>query len=440
MQFTVHSHLLKMIFGAATLVFNLPVLSITLQEAFESALKVDPVIRASKFNQEASNENIAIARSRLLPQISLQGASNQLTQTTTQDVPGSASISRSFTGPSMNNQILMRQGLIRPKELSALNFAKLQSEYSVIKHESDISELWYRVSNAYIDLLGAQQIADVNEKPIIHAMLAFQQEKTRYEKGDGTKDAVIESEAQYLQAKSVYIQSQHNLWAKQRSFLVLTQIDPFFLNNFKLSLHPNLVVLEGSRDETLIRFKEGSYELKLGRYQENMQRERLRINQADHLPTLDVIAAWNTARNDAISTQGYKYKNNQIGIQYTFPIFAGGGIASAARQAGLSLEATLADNASLTNKIENDFVTYWSAAQGYAVRVEAGNALISSAVTQQKAIQLSVVHGVKTRVDLASSELSLARRIVDQINLISELNKLLIKISRKNHIIKLEPK
>jgi protease secretion system outer membrane protein len=438
MQFKGNSNLLKMIFGAATLVINLPVLSISLQEAFESALKVDPLIRASKFNQEASNENIAIARSRLLPQISLQGASNQLTQTTTQDVPGNASVSRSFTGPSMNNQILMRQGLFRPKELSALNFAKLQSEYSVIKHESDISELWYRISIAYIDLLGAQQIAEVNEKPIIHTMLAFQQEKTRYEKGEGTKDAVIESEAQYLQAKSVYIQSQHNLWAKQRSFQVMTQIDPLLLNKFKLSLHPNLVVLGGSRDETLIRFKESSYELKLGRYQEEMQRERLRISQTDHLPTLDVIAAWNTARNDATSTQGYKYKNNQIGIQYTFPVFAGGGISSSEKQASLNLEATVADNAFLTNKIENDFVTYWSTAQGYAVRVEAGNTLISSAITQQKAIQFSVVHGVKTLVDLASSELILARRIIEQINLVSELNKMLIKISRKNHIIKLE--
>ena len=55
-------------------------LAFTLEDAIISALKIDPSIRSSELNQLAIKENIAIARSRLLPQISLQGSSNQLTQ------------------------------------------------------------------------------------------------------------------------------------------------------------------------------------------------------------------------------------------------------------------------------------------------------------------------------------------------------------------------
>ena len=78
----------------------MPVYATSIQEAFDNAIKVDPALRSSRFNQDANKENTAIARARLLPQISLQGSTNQLTQTTTQDVPGNSSISKSFTGPS----------------------------------------------------------------------------------------------------------------------------------------------------------------------------------------------------------------------------------------------------------------------------------------------------------------------------------------------------
>jgi outer membrane protein TolC len=59
--------------------------SATLEEAIESAITSEPALRASLYNLQATEENIAIARSRLLPQITLQGSSSQLTQTTTQD-------------------------------------------------------------------------------------------------------------------------------------------------------------------------------------------------------------------------------------------------------------------------------------------------------------------------------------------------------------------
>jgi protease secretion system outer membrane protein len=153
--------------------------------------------------------------------------------------------------------------------------------------------------------------------------------------------------------------------------------------------------------------------------------------ESDHLPTLDLIAAWNIAKNDATSTQGYKYKNNQIGIQYTIPIFAGGGISAGERQAKNSLESTLADSVVISNKIENDFTIFWSAVQGFAARIDSGYLLIESAKTQQKAIELSYIHGVKTIMEMANTDLMLSRRIVDQINLVIDFKKYSIKLSKK---------
>ena len=176
MQLLNHLKRLRFLPGAIALGFAMPVLAVTIQEAFDKAIQIDPVLRASRYNQEANQENIAIARSRLLPQITLQGSTNQLTQTTTQDVPGNSSISKSFTGPSANHQFVIRQGLLRPKDVATLNFAELQSQYAELKYQADLSDLWLRVASSWIELVGAGQLLVAYEKPLNPLMAAAKQE------------------------------------------------------------------------------------------------------------------------------------------------------------------------------------------------------------------------------------------------------------------------
>jgi protease secretion system outer membrane protein len=425
-----HSVALRIFLGLLALAINLPVLAITLQEAFNSAVKVDPALRASKFNQDASNENIAIARSRLLPQVSLQGSSNQLTQTTTQDVPGSASLSRSFTGPSVNHQFVIRQGLLRPKDISGLNFAELQAQYGEVKYQSDMSDLWTRVTYAWIDLVSSTQLVEAYERPLKPLLSAANQEKARLTQGDGTKDAAIEAEAQYQFAAATHQQALQNLRAKQRAFEVLTQADSKSLLGVRLNLNPTPRFGESDRDRLWTRAREKSFDLQFSELQVLLQRERVRMSRADHMPTLDVLASWNLAKNDATSTQGYRYQNKQVGIQYMVPIYAGGSISAADRQAALALEASIADSEAVSNRVEGDFRVVWSSWLGQVARVQAGFKLVESSKEQLKATELSYVHGVKTIMELANAELAMSRRLADQINAVVEYQKYTARLSR----------
>ena len=416
--------------GVIALGVAMPVCAATIQEAFDNAIKVDPALRSSRFNQDASNENIAIARARLLPQISLQGSTNQLTQTTTQDVPGNSSISKSFTGPSANHQFVIRQGLLRPKDVAALNFAGLQSQYAEIRYQSDLSDLWLRVANAWIELVGAGQLVVAYEKPLIPLLAAAKQEMAKLNQGDGTKDAAVEAEAQYQIAHATYQQALQTFNAKQRTFEILTHIDSKFAQNVKLDLKPTPIFSENDRDRLWSRAREKSFELRFAEIQELLQRERVRMAKADHLPTLDVMATWNVARNDATSTQGYRYQNNQIGIQYMVPIYAGGSISATERQAGLALQASIADRETVANRLEGDFRLLWSAWLGQSARVQAGYKLLESSKEQLRATQLSYSYGVKTLMEVANAELVLSRRVADQTNAVIEYQKYSARLSR----------
>jgi outer membrane protein TolC len=407
---------------------------ITLEGAIERAMRLDPVLRSSKLNLQAVEENIAISRSRLLPQISLQGSSSQLTQTTTQDISGGVSASRSFTGPSTNHQFVIRQAIHRPKEVSLLKISELQAEYSVYKHKADVADLKMKVVIAWIDLLGAQEVTNAYVKPLSLMEMAVKQERRKFENGESSKDIVADVQAQFENAQATYLQAQENLKAKQRFFQNLIQISEtkfveknIFMKNFD-------TYLDIEKFNILQTVKDSSYELKMARTLEKIQSERVRFSSADHKPTIELLASVNLAQNDATSTQGYQYRNKQIGIQYNFPLFNGGGITAAVKQANLAYEASQLDSDAINNKIENEFDVAWAVVLGNAARHKA---LISSVVAAQELVQSmkrASELGVKSLADQANAEILLSRKMVECIIIAQDYLKAKLKIKKLDYL------
>jgi outer membrane protein TolC len=404
--------------------------AVTLENAIENAMKVDPYLRASKFNVMAAGENIAIARSRLLPQVSLQGSTNQLKQTTSQELVDGGISSRSFSGPSVNHQFIIRQALLKPKELSALSYAELQTQYMEIKYKSDVQDLRNRVVNVWIDLLGAEQIAQAYERPLKLMHEAAEQERLRYQQGDSTKDAAIEAAAQYESSRATHIQALETLKAKQSAFENLTKIPARELAGKKLSIETLPVLPEIEKAGLWVNFQEKSQELQIAKLQEMMQLERVNIAQADHKPTLDFLATINLAKNDATSTQGYQYRNKQLGFQYTVPIYSGGGVSASVKQTLLNYELAMAESEIAANKVEIDFETSINQLIGNKAKLLATTNIYNSGLEQARSVKRNYALGVKTLSEVANVEVSLSKRENELIVALQEYLKIQNKIKK----------
>ena len=406
--------------------------AVTLEEAIESAIKNDSALRVSKLNLLATEENVIINRSRFFPQISLQGSSSQLTQTTIQDLPTGGSLNRSFTGPSVNHQLVLRQALIRPKELSLLRIAELQTAYMALKYKYDVHNLKYKVTIAWIELLATQQIVQLNERPLSYMQASMNQERAKFEHGDSTRDAVMEVEAQYENVKATHMQAVAALKARQNGFEKLTKLPATPFLDKKLSIEPVRIFFDDEKMKIWTNLREQSLEIQMSKLQELMQLEKVRIAEADHKPTLDLLASVNFAQNDATSTQGFQYKNKQLGVQYSVPLYSGGGISAATRQANLSFEAGRLETEVLTVKLENDFENNWSQIVSTATRQKALFDSYLSALEQLKATRRGLDLGVKSISDLASNELTISRRMMDLVNNTQEYLKSILKIQQFN--------
>ncbi len=421
----------KLFIGVLCTLFLATANAITLEEVIETALQVDPSVTASKHVQLGTVETVTIARSRLLPQVALQGSSSQLTQTTSQDLVTGVSSSKSFTGPSVNHQFSIRQALIRPKELSAIRHAELQSQYIDLKYKNDVSDLKIKVANAWIELLGAQQIAKAYETLLPFMAATVSQERSKYEQGDSTKDVFLEVEAQYVNVKATYIQAVETLSAKQGSFEKLTTVPAINLVNNKLDLVPTSFIHEDEKHIVWEQVRINSLDLQMTQLQEIMQIERIKNAEADHKPSLDAFMALNLAKNDATSTQGYHYKNKQIGIQYLIPIYAGGSISAAVRQAISLSEASKYESEAINLKIQIEFDNNWSQFVSAQYRLKAYYELLKSMEAQLKATARQFELGMKTISDLATAELSYAKRLNDLILTAQDYQKIKYKLRIK---------
>jgi outer membrane protein len=232
----------------------------SLNDAIQSAWANDAALQSAAANRAVAKENVNIARSRLLPQATLQGSQSSLSQTTTQTTTLGPQAS-SFKGDSYSYSVSVRQGVLRPRDWAGLSLAKQQAYYGEVKFQSAKADLWSRTSAAWLDLLGANSLKLAYEKSIKTVTESAKQEKIRFEKGDGTRDNMIEAQAQQLQAKAWLADAELNLQSKIQAFKLLTNLEPSDWSTRKLPDESKVIFKNEDRVLFLERILEGTPEL-----------------------------------------------------------------------------------------------------------------------------------------------------------------------------------
>ncbi len=401
--------------------------SSTLEDTLKASKNVDKALASAEFNKRAAFENIDIARSRLLPQLNLQGFKQRLNQTTTQNTSLGPQANE-FRGESYQYQLSLRQSLFRPRDWSGLSLGQQQALYGELKLESAKSDLYNRAAGAWIDVLAALSNRDLYQEAIKTIGESAKQERLRFEKGDGTKDSMIEAQAQLTQAHAMLKDAELNLEAKLQTHQLLTGSDQREWQNKKLPSEDRVNFEETQKSAFLDRIKTLSPEILAAKAVEGVNSARAAQALYDHFPTLDMVASATRAQNDTTNTLGYTYQNQQVGLQLNVPLYAGGGIDANRRQAVASLDASVADRESLVFRVETQFENDWATQAGLLERTRAARALVFSALEQKKAALAGVAKGVRTWSDVSNAELLLARRSSDLVAIESNLYKIQSRI------------
>jgi outer membrane protein, protease secretion system len=309
-----------------------PAQTIDLSQAYAAALAQDASLRASRAAAEAGREAEPQARARLLPDVSadVTRSRNHLNSTSTGAEDGPLTTRDRYTAGSAS--LTARQPLYRPLEMANLRQAQARVDESEAVLARDVQALAVRVSEAYFELLLADEQTALVEAQKASYTTQLDAATKGFAAGAGTRTDIDEVRARLdLTAAEELRTRQHRLLARRQLQSMVTEpfaaVAPLDIAALRLTT-PEPAEL----DAWIARAESRSPEIQAARAQVEVARLAVAKSRAGHLPTLDAVAELARSENDNINRIGSRYTTRMIGLQLSVPLYSGGGVDSAVRQ------------------------------------------------------------------------------------------------------------
>ncbi|MEI6218643.1 MAG: TolC family protein, partial [bacterium] len=137
-----------------------------------------------------------------------------------------------------------------------------------------------------------------------------------------------------------------------------------------------------------------------------LEHASLEVDKASsgHYPTLDAVAQWSSNSSESQQNIDTTYQNRSFGLQLNIPIFSGGGVNSAVRQALANKEKALQSlEAGRRDLGVRVFKEFRGVTEG-VLKVKALEQAVRSADQALQSSQKSFQAGVRTRLDILNAE------------------------------------
>ena len=396
-----------------------------LKQVYQAALAQDATIRASRAAADSGRERLPQARAGLLPQVSASaGRNNNNLDSTAPNILGTP-VTTNDQYFSDNRTVQLRQPLINMQRWQQFQQAKSVVEEVEANLDRDLQNLVVRVAGSYFEALMADEQLDLvlAQKKTYTALVDAA--KKGLAAGSGTRTDIDDAQSRLDMASAQELEARQNqdLARRQLQLLVNQPVAQIAkLNVAALQLSPPM---PANLDEWTLKAEQISPEVRAMQARLEAARREVSKSQAGHLPTLDAVAQWSNSGSENITRVNSRYENKTIGLQLNIPLYSGGYVNSAIRQAVAeqtraeeSLEALRRDLGVRVHK------EYRGVSEG-VLRVRALEQAARSAEQMMKSTQMSLVAGSRTQLDVlnAQQQYTLALRDLAQARMVYLLSK-----------------
>ncbi|MCY1428645.1 Outer membrane protein TolC [compost metagenome] len=271
-------------------------------------------------------------------------------------------------------------------------------------------ELLVRVMTSYTQALFAEDQISISVASKQAYQQQFQQNQQLFQQGEGTRTDILEAQARFELADAEEIQARNDQDAALRELGALigepsARIDELAPLNDGFAL----LTLQPATYEAW-------HELALANNpQLASQRQALEVaeyeverNRAGHLPKVTAYATSRQMQSDSGNTYNQRYDTNTIGIEVSLPLFAGGGVSAATRQASRNLEQAEYELDGNTRTTLIELRRQYNACQSGVSRLRAYQRALTSAEALVQSTRQSVLGGERVNLDVLNAEQQLA--------------------------------
>ena len=371
----------------------------SLLELYESARGYDAAWQSAKAQYDANLFRAEQARAAVLPSANLGAGLTRSNFEST--VP---QVDRGITTQSAT--VSASQPLYRPANFATWEQGKRQVDLAQAQLSAASHDLIVRVSQAYFDVLAAQDTLAFVQAQKTAVAEQLESAKRNFEVGTSTITDSREAQARYDLVTAQEIAAENDLRVKRLALDSLVgkpdvKPNPLALPATVPAPEPadvNAWVQQGEENSPVIRQAKTAVEIA------QLETEKAK---AGHLPTLDLTASYGTNRNPGGSASvptSTRSTSTSVGLSFNLPLFAGFATQNRIRET-LSLEERAqadleANRRAVAQAIRSAFFGLVSG-QGQVKALEAAEA---SSLSALDANRLGYQVGVRINIDVLNSQ------------------------------------
>ncbi len=385
--------------GAA---FSLPAQAQSLLELYESARAYDATWQSAKAQYDANLFRAEQARAGILPSANLGAGVTR----NSFDLKAAATppMQRDFTTQSAT--VSAAQPLYRPANFATYEQGKRQVEFSQAQLSTASQDLIIRVSQAYFDVLAAQDTLTFvrAQKAAVAEQLASA--KRNFEVGTTTITDTREAQARYDLVIAQEIAGENDLHVKKLaldSLVGKTDVQPQ-----PLSVPLDMAAPQPDNVGAWVQQAEDSSPaIQQARTAVEIAQLETEKAKAGHKPTLDLTASYNVTRNPNGNTTlpvSNRSNTGSVGVSFNLPLFAGFATQNRIRETLSLEEKAQADlEAARRNVAQAVRTAYFGVVSGLG-QVNALEAAEASSQSALDANRLGYQVGVRINIDVLNAQ------------------------------------
>jgi outer membrane protein len=372
-----------------------------LLEVYALAQANDKQLAAARASREAVLENRPIARSRLLPNINATGSANFLDINGDNNVVGN--IDENYQ--EYDAGVTLRQTIFRRDQLMQLDqadssIAQANAEFAAVEQE-----LIFRAAQAYFAVLSALDTLEFQREDKKAIARQLDQAKQRFEVGLIAITGVHEAQARYDQAVADEVSAENDVGT---AFEALREIVGPNAPSKLATLVPEIPLVlpdPNSLDDWSELAMQNNPSIEGARQAAEVARKEIEVQRSGHYPTLDLVGNYNYANSN--SNRGSETDSWSASLQLGVPIYTGGGVTAATRQAQFNFQAAQEQLDSQRRAVDKQVRDAFRQAALSIQRVKSLKSAIVSSQSALEATEAGYEVGTRTLVDVLNRQAEL---------------------------------
>jgi outer membrane protein len=380
----------------------LPTRAQSLLDLYQSAKTFDASYQSAKSQFDANLAKGEQAKAALLPSVGLSAGINRV------DISSNTpAFDRAGYG-SQNATLSASQPLYRPANVATAEQGKKQAALAQAQLDAASQDLIVRVSQAYFDVLAAQDSLDFvrAQKAAVSEQLASA--KRNFEVGTATITDAREAQAQYDLVLAQEIAAENDLRVKK---LALDQTTGQSASAPKPLLVP--VTLPAIVPDNVAPWVAASEDIHPTVRQARLALEVAQLEtqkaQAGNKPTLDLVGNYNVTQNNGSASTTLDYRTNvtSVGLSFNLPLFAGFSIQNRIKETVALEEKSRADLDVARRGVALGTRSAFFGEQSGLSQVKALEAAEASGQSALDATKLGYQVGVRINIDVLNAQTNL---------------------------------